>query len=54
MVEVVGIRNAKKLLEYYGSRGTVTASLDRAEEDCYYCSCRKFGQDVEVEEILNL
>jgi molybdopterin/thiamine biosynthesis adenylyltransferase len=37
MVHVTGIRPPKKLLTYYGHRGTVTTSNDPPMEDCYYC-----------------
>jgi molybdopterin/thiamine biosynthesis adenylyltransferase len=37
MVAVTGIRPPRRLLNYYGATGKVTASSDEPLDDCHYC-----------------
>jgi len=37
MVDVTGIRKAKRLITYRGDLGTVLLSRDDPPADCYYC-----------------
>lgn len=52
MVDVAKIRVPKRLLEYFGSKGTVSCRIDAPDSNCYYCKSVRGVQDGEAEQML--
>jgi molybdopterin/thiamine biosynthesis adenylyltransferase len=54
MVHVAGIRQARRLVNYYGHSSKVTVNNDEPMADCYYCKDRYgLGRDANVERYLS-
>lgn len=49
MVLVTGLREPKRLINYYGHEQKIGHSLDGSPEDCYYCKRHGIGEEADVE-----
>lgn len=49
MVDVTGLREPKRLINYYGHTGRMTLSSDTPQSGCYYCGLWGKGAAVDVE-----
>ena len=54
MVQVTGIRQARRFVKYHGHNSKVTVATDEPKADCYYCKCvYGMGQKAIVERYLS-